>query len=177
VSGLDRDHPNIPVSRFLQTDAAINPGNSGGPLVNAAGEVVGVNTFILSMSGGSQGLGFAISAEDVRRALDQHARFGHIRSPALGAILHPADRRAAGRPGAWIEAVRPGSPAFAAGLRAGDSITRVDDTGLPDEPGPALLALNRLVGRKLPGESAVLVVDRAGQQVMLTVSFPAPARP
>ena len=74
---------------MIQTDAAINPGNSGGPLVNTAGEVVGINTFIFSESGGSVGIGFAVPASRVRTVLDEIARYGHYREISLGISLWP----------------------------------------------------------------------------------------
>jgi serine protease Do len=115
-------------SGMIQTDAAINPGNSGGPLVNAAGEVVGVNAFIFSGgSGGSIGLGFAIPINRARRVLRDIVEFGTIRRPWLGLHLAPtpADN---GRVGAGARVVRvdPESPAERAGIQPGDIVLETD---------------------------------------------------
>jgi len=109
-------------SNMIQTDAAINPGNSGGPLVNARGEVIGVNAFIFSGgTGGSIGLGFAIPINRAKRVLSDVVRFGEIRHPWVG--VHLAD---AGAQGALVRRVDPGSPAERAGIQAGDRIVAVD---------------------------------------------------
>ena len=115
-------------SGMIQTDAAINPGNSGGPLVNAAGEVVGVNAFIFSGgSGGSIGLGFAIPINRARRVLRDIVEFGTIRRAWLGVHLAPtasADGRSA--VGARVVRVDPRSPAETAGIQPGDVIVETD---------------------------------------------------
>jgi serine protease Do len=122
---------------YIQTDAAINPGNSGGPLVNVNGEVVGVNTFILSQSGGNEGLGFAIPSGVVGVAYRELRKFGHLHraqigislqtiTPTLGAALNlPRDY------GVVISDVSPDSPAMASGLQIGDVLAAVD--GRPAE--------------------------------------------
>jgi serine protease Do len=112
---------------MIQTDAAINPGNSGGPLVNADGDVVGVNSSIFSPSGGSVGLGFAIPINRVARVVDDLLSHGSIRSPWIGAQLKPVrsgNTRDVIASGAVIGGVTPGSPAAQAGLQVGDVILR-----------------------------------------------------
>jgi serine protease Do len=112
---------------MIQTDAAINPGNSGGPLVNADGEVIGVNSSIFSPSGGSVGLGFAIPINRVARVVDDLLSHGSIRSPWIGISLRSrqsSNPRDILTQGAVIASVAPGSPAAAAGLQAGDAILR-----------------------------------------------------
>jgi S1-C subfamily serine protease len=113
---------------IIQTDAAINPGNSGGPLVNARGEVVGVNAFIFSGgTGGSIGLGFAIPINRARRVLSDIVRFGQIRHPWVG--VHLADTRVEGGAavaGPLVRRVDPASPADRAGIRPGDRVVAVD---------------------------------------------------
>jgi serine protease Do len=129
----DPDSPMV----YIQTDAAINPGNSGGPLVNANGEVAGVNTFILSQSGGNEGLGFAIPSGVVGVAYRQLRKFGHLHraqigigmqtvTPTLAAALNlPRDY------GVVISDVLPDSPAAASGLQIGDVLVATD--GRPAE--------------------------------------------
>jgi serine protease Do len=125
---LDPDSPFV----YIQTDAPINPGNSGGPLVNADGELVGVNTFILSQSGGNEGLGFAIPSAMVSFAYPQLKKYGHIHrgemgitvqsvTPALAAGLHLARDW-----GVIVSDVMPGGPAASAGLKIQDIILSVD---------------------------------------------------
>jgi serine protease Do len=112
---------------MIQTDAAINPGNSGGPLVNADGEVIGVNSSIFSPSGGSVGLGFAIPINRVARVVDDLLSHGAIRSPWIGVQLRQTrsnNTRDVIAQGAVIGSVTPGSPADKAGLEVGDVILR-----------------------------------------------------
>ncbi len=115
---------------MIQTDAAINPGNSGGPLVNAQGEVVGVNSFILSESGGNVGLGFAIPIERAMRiARDLRDYHKVLRGWTGVEIVEPGANSDSWRrqPGVAVQRVAPGSPAAAVGLVAGDTIIRVGD--------------------------------------------------
>ena len=126
----DPDSPLV----YVQTDTPINPGNSGGPLVDADGELVGINTFILSSSGGNQGLGFAIPAGVVAFAYPQLVKYGHIHEPEIGAILQTiTPELAAGLRlqrdfGVIVSDVVPGGPADRAGLKIQDIIVRVDGT-------------------------------------------------
>ena len=112
---------------MIQTDAAINPGNSGGPLVDADGEVIGVNSSIFSPSGGSVGLGFAIPINRVARVVDDLITHGSIRSPWIGVWLRQANSsnpRDVLTQGAYIARVDAGSPGAKAGLQTGDDILR-----------------------------------------------------
>src|SRR5256886_2744209 len=124
----DPDSPLV----YIQTDAAINPGNSGGPLVNVDGQVVGVSTFILSQSGGNEGLGFAIPSGVVGLACRQLRKFGHLHraqigiglqtiTPTLAAALHLPRNY-----GVVISDVSPDSPAAASGLQIGDALASID---------------------------------------------------
>jgi serine protease Do len=117
---------------MIQTDASINPGNSGGPLVNSVGEVVGINSFIFSMSGGSQGVGFAIPVNVARLIINELIEFGRVRDVWVGMRvqdLNPALAQTFGLPavrGVLASFLEPDSPAERAGIRAGDIVTAVN---------------------------------------------------
>jgi len=117
---------------MIQTDAAINPGNSGGPLVNADGEVIGINTFIFTQSGGSIGLGFAIPINLVKRVLSEIRTYGHVRIAWPGMTLQPVTAFVAQRlgfndlGGLVVSRVDDGGPASKAGIRAGDRVRKVN---------------------------------------------------
>jgi serine protease Do len=112
---------------MIQTDASINPGNSGGPLVNALGQVIGVNSSIFSPSGGSVGLGFAIPIHRALRIADELRRHGHVRRGWVGIDVAPSERGPGGRVrGAVVARVAQNSPADRAGLRPGDRLVAVD---------------------------------------------------
>jgi serine protease Do len=132
VSAVARQiDPDSPMA-YIQTDAPINPGNSGGPLVNADGEVIGINTFILSQSGGNEGLGFAIPGSIVNVAYQQLRKFGHTHRAQVGIGLQsisPVLAAAMNLPrsyGVILSDVLPNSPAMAAGLHVGDLLLTVD---------------------------------------------------
>jgi S1-C subfamily serine protease len=131
VSALDREMASVPgrvIRNMIQTDAAINPGNSGGPLVNAPGEVVGINSSIFSSSGGSIGLGFAIPIERAVRVADEIVRNGTVRRAWTGLEVagarSMADWKRAG--GVTVTSVAPGGPAARAAIRAGDVLTEAN---------------------------------------------------
>src|SRR6202023_2061981 len=125
---IDPDSPMV----YIQTDAPINPGNSGGPLINVDGDVIGINTFILSQSGGNEGLGFAIPSGLVNVAYQQIRKFGHIHRTQIGVGLQtisPVLAAALNLPrsyGVIVSDVLPDSPAMAAGVRVGDLLLTVD---------------------------------------------------
>ena len=138
---------------MIQTDAAINPGNSGGPLINAAGEVVGVNSSIYSPSGGSVGLGFAIPINRVRRVTEDLLAHGSVRQPWVGiklAIPDNADPRNALSSGVVVRSVVPGSPAAQAGVQRGDVIVRSRNRALRNPFDWEAELLDLRVGEEVP---------------------------
>jgi len=150
---------------MIQTDASINPGNSGGPLVNAAGQVIGVNSSIFSPSGGSVGIGFAIPINRARRVADDLLAHGVVRHPWIG--MQPEMSRptgAAGNTGVVVASVVPGSPAARAGIRAGDVIVRSRSRALhnPYDWYAELLELR-------VGENDSIIVKRAGKEMPISV--------
>jgi serine protease Do len=140
---------------YIQTDAPINPGNSGGPLVNVDGDVVGVDTFILSQSGGNEGLGFAIPCSVVNLAYQQLRKFGHLHRPEIGisvqTITQPlADGLKLPRNfGVVISDVLPGGPSEAAGLRIGDVLLAIDGKAAGSVPYVAFHLMSRESGAKV----------------------------
>jgi len=164
---VDPDSPLI----YVQTDAPINPGNSGGPLVNIRGEVVGVNTFILSQGGGNEGLGFAVPSATARTAFRQLKQFGHLRRQEVGMSMQtitPSMATGLGLArdyGVIVSDVWPRGPAEAAGLKIGDILVSVD--GQPVENLPTVSYNFRLRDSKEPVQVVVL---RAGSQVSLSIA-------
>ncbi len=154
-------------SGMIQTDAAINPGNSGGPLVNAAGEVIGVNAFIFSGGGGgSIGLGFAIPINRARRVLQDIVQYGTIRRPWLGLHLAPLPSDDGRVPaGARVVGVDPGSPGERAGIQPGDVIIEAGGRGVqsPIEWEGRLLDLPS-------GTDLTLVLEREGDRFERTLT-------
>ncbi|HSY11023.1 MAG TPA: trypsin-like peptidase domain-containing protein [Verrucomicrobiae bacterium] len=131
---IDPERPDI----YIQTDAPINPGNSGGPLVDVDGHVVGINTFILSESGGNEGLGFAIPSDVVRSVYEQIRKNGHVHRGEIGVYLHTITPELAEglhlpvEEGVILEDVVPDSSASKAGLKVGDIVTTVGGKPVDD---------------------------------------------
>jgi serine protease Do len=147
----DPDSPMV----YIQTDAPINPGNSGGPLVNVNGEVVGVNTFILSQSGGNEGLGFAIPSGVVNIAYQQLRKFGHLHRSEIGVGVQTITPTLASalklsrNYGVIISDVQPGGPAEAAGVQIGDVLVSIDGKIADNLPFVGFHLLSREVGDKV----------------------------
>ena len=162
----DPDSPLI----YIQTDAAINPGNSGGPLINAKGEVVGVNTFILSQSGGSEGLNFAIPCATARTVFKQFRQYGQLRRQEIGVGLQtitPTMAASLGLPrdyGVIVSDVLPGSPAEASGMKPGDILVSVDGQAAENLP-----TINYLFRLRDSNENVQLVVMRGTAQQTFSV--------
>ena len=153
---------------MVQTDAAINPGNSGGPLVNATGEVVGVNSSIYSPSGGSVGLGFAIPINRARRVADDLLTHGAVRRPWIGVKLQlpgSDNPREALTLGVVVRSVVPNSPAARAGLRPGDVILAAGRRGLRNPFDWEAELLDLRVGEQVP-----LRVRRSGRELTVNVT-------
>ncbi len=167
---------------FIQTDAAINPGNSGGALVNVEGQLVGINTAIISGgSGGSQGVGFAIPVNMARRVMDQILQHGKVVRGSMGVVVQPVSEELAkafglsgGPRGALVASVTPGSPAEHAGLHQGDIILQLNGAPISDSRN-----LSLQISAMSPGETVHLKVFRSGQEkdvVVTLAEFPSTSR-
>ncbi|WP_428769896.1 DegQ family serine endoprotease [Treponema sp. HNW] len=162
------------ISDFIQTDAAINQGNSGGPLVNIYGEVIGINTWIASQSGGSQGLGFAIPVNNVKKAIDDFISKGKVSYGWMGVSLveirdeYLKALSVGGKKGAFVSQIFLDSPAAKSGIQAGDYITALN--------GKALASVDQLVrevGDLRAGENADFELIRGGKPIKVTVKIEA----
>ena len=162
----DPDNPMV----YIQTDAAINPGNSGGPLVDVEGNVVGINTFIYTKSGGNEGIGFAIPSGIVRYAYDQIRRFGRVKRRVIGADLQSVTPELAGALslsqdwGVIVSDVYPEGPAEKAGLKIGDVVLGID--GHPVDSLPIFTLALYLMNN---GTSAKLEILRGKEKLNLDV--------
>jgi Do/DeqQ family serine protease len=172
VSALGRTGLGINTfENFIQTDAAINPGNSGGALIDAGGNLVGINTAIFSRSGGSMGIGFAIPVSTAKMVLEQIVKTGAVTRGWIGVEvqeLTPAlaeSFRLGGQRGALIAGVLRGGPADKAGVRPGDVLVEIQGKPVPD---PA--AMLNLVAALEPGSAAKMKLRRQGQDVDATVN-------
>lgn len=174
VSALGRTQVSD-LASYIQTDAAVNPGNSGGALVDMDGQLVGVNTAIFSRSGGSNGIGFAIPGELVRRAVDSALTDGKIVRPWIGARTQGvnavmAEALGLDRPrGAIVDEVYPKGPADKAGLERRDVILSIDGTDIFDDSG-----LRFKLATFAPGHKAKVKVWRDGKEKTLTVRADTP---
>jgi serine protease Do len=178
VSALNRPNPSASDRRkpgqFIQTDAAINPGNSGGPLVNAHGEVIGINTFLISSNGSFSGMGFAIPTQIVRPTVENLIKFGKVSHGYMGigiSDVTPENSKffdLKKSEGALVTQVEPNSPGAKAGLKTGDVITQLDGKAVNDAG-----ELQVEVGQKRPGATIKLEVIREGKTVNVPVTLEA----
>ena len=164
----DPDSPLV----YVQTDTPINPGNSGGALVNANGDLVGINTFILSSSGGNQGLGFAIPEGVVASAYPQLVKFGHIHQPAIGALVQTITPELAAALrlkrdfGVIVSDISPGGPADTAGIKIQDVIASVDGVAISSLP---QFAQNLYLHKT--GDHAALEILRGADRLKINVGL------
>jgi serine protease Do len=147
---------------LIQTDVAVNPGNSGGPLINMKGEVIGINNQILSESGGSIGISFAIPIDEVMHGIDQLKTSGKITRGRLGVQIGDVSKEESDainlpKKGAMVRRVEPGAPAEKAGVQAGDIVLKFDGKAIEKASD-----LPRIVGDAKPGSKATLQVWRKG---------------
>jgi serine protease Do len=166
----DPTNPSKP-GQFLQTDAAINPGNSGGPLVDARGEVIGINTFLISSSGSFSGMGFAIPTQIVRPTVETLIRDGKVSHGHIGigiADVTPENAKFFDNSttGGVVTQVEPDSPGAKAGLQIGDVITEIDGQKVTDAG-----ELQVMVGQKQPGSKITLKVLRDGKTITIPVTL------
>jgi serine protease Do len=158
VSATERNDVQInEYESFIQTDAAINPGNSGGPLIDLSGKVVGINTAIITQTGGYEGIGLAIPSSLARRVVEGLIKEGKVSRGYLGVRLYPTLTAGLARQlslpnnqGALIVGVQPDSPAERAGLKAGDVIVRLADRDVADRAGLRNLAASLAAGTQVP---------------------------
>jgi Do/DeqQ family serine protease len=157
---------------FLQTDAPINQGNSGGALISASGELIGINSQILSPSGGNIGIGFAIPSNMARGVMDQLVKTGKVQRGQLGVAIQPMTAELAAKlslpeaRGVAVSAVTPNGPADRAGVRRGDVIAAFD--GKPIDDGNTL---RNQVASTAPGRKVNLTLIRDGREQQLTVTL------
>ena len=161
---------------FVQTDAAINPGNSGGALVNARGELVGINTVIFSQSGGYQGIGFAVSSNLARRVMNDLQRYGEVRRGSIGYVeirpLTPQlaqELRVDGTNGLVVTRMGRAASAFRAGIRPGDVIRTVNGVTITDTG-----HLSRMIQDAPVGSTIALGVVREGRAQTIRVPIERP---
>jgi serine protease DegQ len=171
VSALGRSHLGINTfENFIQTDAAINPGNSGGALVDAAGNLIGINSAIYSRTGGSQGIGFAIPATLAKQVMEQIIRTGSVTRGWVGIEVQDLSPELAesfnlrSTEGALIAGVLKGGPADAAGVKPGDILLAVDGKAVSDSS-----SLLNLIANLRPGEQAHLTLGRESKRLDLSV--------
>jgi serine protease DegS len=166
ISATGRDHLGLNTfENFIQTDAAINPGNSGGALVNARGELIGINTAIFSQSGGSHGIGFAIPVDMAKTVLDQISRHGKVIRGWLGIEardIPPGLQQQLPAPGVLVAGIFQNGPADRAGLQRGDVITEINRTATTNTR-----TLLSVITDNSPGTELSIKVWRNNQTVEL----------
>ncbi len=158
------------IEAFIQTDAAINPGNSGGALVNMNGELIGINTAIVSQTGTYMGYGFAIPANIVSKVVEDIMKYGMVQRAFLGVLIRDIDGELVKKEnlkiteGAYVDSLTENSAAMKAGIKPGDVIVKVDDN-------PILKSADLLeqIGRHRPGDEVIVIVNRNGKELSYNV--------
>lgn len=176
VSAKGRSMPNYDgqyrVESFIQTDAAVNPGNSGGALVNAAGELVGINTSIISRTGSYAGYSFAVPVNIVSKVVDDFIEFGAVQRAMLGISITDVNAEVASRAGlndidgVYVASVQKDGPADKGGITEGDVIKEINLNAVHNSAG-----LQEQISKLRPGEKAVVTVVRDGRQHEIIVTL------
>ncbi len=176
VSAKGRSMPNysgeFKIESFIQTDAAVNPGNSGGALVDRAGNLVGINTAIISQTGSYTGYSFAVPSNIVKKIAYDLMDFGSVKRAVLGIVMQPIDDKIAdelklsSRNGVYINEVSKSSAAEKAGIKAGDVLVAIDSVKITGTS-----SVQEVVSRFSPGDTAVVTVLRDGKELDLEVTF------
>lgn len=160
------------IESFIQTDAAVNPGNSGGALVDKAGNLVGINTAIVSQTGAYAGYSFAVPVNIVKRIVDDLMDFGSVRRAVLGVVMSPITQEIADKlklsslNGVYIVEVSPGSAAEQAGVKKEDVLVKIDSVQVTNAS-----SVQEMVSGFYPGDKATLTVIRNGKEKELEVTF------
>ena len=176
VSAKGRSMPNysgeFKIESFIQTDAAVNPGNSGGALVDKAGNLVGINTAIISKTGSYTGYSFAVPSNIVRKIAYDLMDFGSVKRAVLGIVMQPIDDKIAeelklsSRNGVYINEVSKSGAADEAGIKAGDVLIAIDSTKITNSA-----SVLEAVSRFSPGDKAKVTVIRDGKEQVFEVTF------
>ena len=182
VSAKGRSMPNytgeFKIESFIQTDAAVNPGNSGGALVNKQGELVGVNTAIISQTGSYTGYSFAVPSNIVRKIVDDLIDFGSVRRAKLGVMMSAVDEKVAAEmklsslKGVYIVEVSKGGAADKAGIKKGDVLLKIGDKTIN---GPS--SLQEIVNGYHPKDVAQVTLVRDGKEKVVKVTFQGDSQP
>ncbi len=178
VSALDRKQSDTPFQNFIQTDAAINPGNSGGALVDAQGNLVGINTAIFSASGGSLGIGFAVPVDTARAVMEALLRGGSVKRGWIGVVPRDLSAELADslslpvKTGVLITGVLQEGPAARGGIKPGDVVLKVGDT-----PVRSTIELLSAVAALPPDSTAKLGLQRGAQALVVQVQVGERSKP
>ena len=173
ISAISRDlRGSSPYVKFLQTDASINRGNSGGPLFNVEGKVIGINTAIISQTGGSIGLGFAIPSNSAKKIVQQLKEFGRTKRGWLGVQIQPVSKDFAeslgleNEKGAFVSNVNPNGPSKKAGIEDGDVILKFNDIEIVK-----MTDLPRVVAEADVGSIAIVEIWRKNKKIVIEVEL------
>jgi S1-C subfamily serine protease len=170
VSAKARNLEDNGIQSFIQTDAAVNPGNSGGALVNAKGELIGINSAIASNTGSYSGYSFAIPVNIVRKVVADLLEYGDVQRAFIGVVLEDLDAKLASKKGienikgVYVAGLNAGGAAEEAGIKQGDVILKIQDAIVNNLP-----ELQEQIGRYRPGDKVELTVNREGEVKVIPV--------